>query len=288
MLNMYALGSLGSQAECLWGWRRFLVIYFASGVGGSCLAMVVSPEVGIAGASGAIWGLMASLIAWLLLYRQHLPEKHARDCLRRLLVLVVLNGLISLTPGVSWAGHLGGAVVGFFTSGIVGAARPGREWQRWVAVGAVVSILMICVGSLYLQMRRSERWIFLRLKVDTVNRFQYFQQFQQEWTDVHRYKVDTIDRNVVIASAVPALSQRRQADLQQLRANVAAMRRKLSSASSPPRRQANLPNDIEAYLSSLDELIGALEGLLANRNEHDLPKLREKVTRLWESLERIR
>jgi hypothetical protein len=97
---------------------------------------------------------------------------------------------------VSWAGHLGGAVVGFFTSGIVGAARPGREWQRWAAVGAVVSILLICVGGLYLQMGRSERWNFLRLQVDTVNRFKYFQQFQQEWTNVHRYKVDTIDRNV--------------------------------------------------------------------------------------------
>ncbi len=111
-MNMYALYILGRDMEWLWGPVRFLIIYLLAGLGGSVAAMLLHPDHPVAGASGALCGLMAGEAVWLILNRRYLPKQLASRQLRNIAINAFLIAMISIIPIVSGAGHLGGAVVG--------------------------------------------------------------------------------------------------------------------------------------------------------------------------------
>jgi rhomboid protease GluP len=141
LANMLGLGMAGPAAEGLWGRWRFAVIYFVGVLAGNCLAMATDPGVVLAGASGAIWAVLASLVVWILRNRQHLPEENFSDALRRLLLLLAVNGAISLAPGISWQAHFGGGAAGAVAAVGLDLARPGagpRRFAGWLVVGLAV------------------------------------------------------------------------------------------------------------------------------------------------------
>src|SRR5262249_51112879 len=85
LLNLFFFGTVGSLAELVWGRWRLGVIYLLSGLAGSCLAMALRPidadtgaAIPLAGASGAICGVLAALLAWVLLFWSRLPADVAR------------------------------------------------------------------------------------------------------------------------------------------------------------------------------------------------------------------
>ncbi|MBA4064589.1 MAG: hypothetical protein C0501_12925 [Isosphaera sp.] len=158
LANLFALAMMGPLAELLWGRKRLAVIYAVSGLGGACLAMANRPEVLLAGASGAIWGVLTSLLAWVLLFRNRLPEDTARDWSRRLWVVLLLNAGLSFLPGLSWEGHFGGGVAGFVAAGLLNALRTGDRARRAVALVCLVALPVGCVGGLVLAMTRGEAW----------------------------------------------------------------------------------------------------------------------------------
>ena len=119
--NMYFLWVLGDNVEDLMGRGYFLMVYFASGIVGFIASGVIGPyHVPHIGASCAVAGVMA---AYLLLF----PK--AKFVLRFFIFIVfpvscflylgfwfamqMLNLFIFKTPGISWAGHIGGFVTGF-------------------------------------------------------------------------------------------------------------------------------------------------------------------------------
>ena len=161
--NLFALGMTGSLAEALWGRWRLLVLYLIAGLGGSCAAMALRPEanglpVVLAGASGALWGVFTSLVAWLMLFRDQLPAAVVADWSRRLTLMLALNGAVSFLPGVSWAAHLGGGVAGFLAAGLLNAVRVGDRPRRRAAVALLVILPALMVGGLALVMAESETW----------------------------------------------------------------------------------------------------------------------------------
>jgi membrane associated rhomboid family serine protease len=128
LVNMLALYSLGGFLEALLGWRRYLLVYCASAVGGgiasACagalrVAMGGLPSYSV-GASGAIWGLMGATLALVLSRQRALPRLIARGLRQRLLVVLVINVALSFLPGIDLYAHFGGGLVGFFL------ARGGR------------------------------------------------------------------------------------------------------------------------------------------------------------------
>ena len=167
-VNMFALGMTGSLAEVLWGRRRLALIYALSGLAGNCLAMGLHPEtetghpVLLAGASGAVWGLLASVVAWLLLFREHLPPALVADWSRRLSLMVVLNVGLSLIPGISWEAHLGGAVGGFVAAGLANGLRAASRGRRRLAAALLALFPFVCLGGLATAMRTSLAWTNLR------------------------------------------------------------------------------------------------------------------------------
>jgi membrane associated rhomboid family serine protease len=163
--NLLALGMMGPLAELLWGRWRLMVMYVLAGFAGSCLAMALrplDPESGgvviLAGASGAIWGVLGSLVAWLLLYRTQLPVELSADLVRRLGVVVLLNVGVSFLPGVSWEAHLGGGVVGFIAAGLLNSLRFGDRPRRLTAVVVLVVLPVLCATGLVAAIESGAAW----------------------------------------------------------------------------------------------------------------------------------
>ena len=158
LVNLFALAMMGPLAELLWGRWRLAVVYTVSGLAGSCLAMAIQPTAILAGASGAIWGLLASLAAWLLLFRRHLPSDVAGDWARRLWLVFILNAGVSFLPGISWQAHLGGGVAGFLTAWLLNAVRFRTGRRRLLAVALLLALPLACFGGLFAAIKWSGRW----------------------------------------------------------------------------------------------------------------------------------
>jgi membrane associated rhomboid family serine protease len=147
-MNMYFLYALGSMVESMFGHVRFLILYLLAGFGGSC-AMAVSLWLrggGFgAGASGALWGIMIGMGAWIVLNRTHLPQPLVRDMLRRLRNCILLNVFISLAPGISAAGHFGGGAAGLVAAVLLNYDRFADGWQRLPARLGLICMPVVCV-----------------------------------------------------------------------------------------------------------------------------------------------
>lgn len=121
LMNMMVLLAL-SSLEVLLGWRRFLVLFAASGLAGSLATALYSPETLSVGASGAIWGVMMAAFGFRFAARHVLRGGNLGASLSTL----ALNVVISFLPGVDTTAHFGGGAAGFVLGGWV--LRP--AWSR--------------------------------------------------------------------------------------------------------------------------------------------------------------
>ncbi|WP_433266931.1 rhomboid family intramembrane serine protease [Actinosynnema sp. CS-041913] len=137
-LNMIALYVLGRDLEPVFGKVRFLAVYLVSLLGGGVAVYLFGGvNTPVAGASGAVYGLMGAMLVAVL--RLKLNPGSA-------LGVIGLNLVLSFTlPGISLLGHLGGLVVGAaVTAGLVYAPPARRDvWQTGAVVGAFVLLVVM-------------------------------------------------------------------------------------------------------------------------------------------------
>ena len=106
--NNYALYVIGSQLESFLGKAKFLIIYLVSAICGSLMSMLFSDGIS-AGASGAIFGLLGSLLYFGYNYRVYLGTVLKSQ----IIPLIILNLVIGfMTPGIDNAAHIGGFLGG--------------------------------------------------------------------------------------------------------------------------------------------------------------------------------
>ncbi|HAS75029.1 MAG TPA: hypothetical protein DCS67_12865, partial [Clostridiales bacterium UBA8960] len=123
IFNMMALFILGRDIERFFGKKKFLVIYFISGLIGSGASYLFIDSVSV-GASGAIFGLMG---ANLFLYKLN-PLVYKRIYGTDLLILIGVNIVIGfIRPNIDMAGHIGGLIGGF-----VIASALGLSYESWI------------------------------------------------------------------------------------------------------------------------------------------------------------
>ncbi|KAA9392992.1 rhomboid family intramembrane serine protease [Kocuria coralli] len=129
LLNMYTLWIFGRMLEGGLGRARFLILYFASMLGGSIGVILLSPAYTLTvGASGAIFGLFGAVLAIALWG----PRQH-RSNLTTIVVLIGINVVFGfIVPGISWQGHLGGLITGTAVMAVIlflrkRAVRNGRR-----------------------------------------------------------------------------------------------------------------------------------------------------------------
>jgi membrane associated rhomboid family serine protease len=110
LANMITLFFFGSFLCRLIGSRDFLITYFAGGILGSILYLLLGDPYTIAvGASGAVYALAGALVVMMpnlrVLVYFIVP-------MRLWMVILVFFVLWSFIPGVAWQAHLGGLVFG--------------------------------------------------------------------------------------------------------------------------------------------------------------------------------
>ncbi len=109
LMNMIALYNLGSFLEPLLGSIRFVIVLVLSIIGGNLLVTYQgNPQTRTVGISGGLYGLM--MVYFVLLFRLGLLQNPS--VYSSVIRTIVLNVMISFTPGVSLQGHAGGACVG--------------------------------------------------------------------------------------------------------------------------------------------------------------------------------
>ena len=113
--NMYALYLLGGAFERYAGPVRLAAVYFTAALAGSFGALILTPNAGTAGASGAIFGLMGALFV--------LERQRGMALLQSPIGFLILINLAFTfgVPGISIGGHVGGLIGG----GLAGFALSG-------------------------------------------------------------------------------------------------------------------------------------------------------------------
>ncbi len=126
LFNCYALFIIGSQIESYLGRGKFIVIYFFSGILGSLLSITLSEYASI-GASGAIFGLMGSLLYFGYHYRLYLGS-----VLRSQIIPLILFNLMYgfLVPGIDNAAHVGGLLGGILMTSALGVRYKSSKTEQ--------------------------------------------------------------------------------------------------------------------------------------------------------------
>jgi membrane associated rhomboid family serine protease len=163
-VNMYSLYALGPAIERLFGWRRMLTVYLVSGVAGVDLSLAFN-RVDSLGASGAIFGLLGALGAFLFLHRASLGRS-GEIHFRQIVLVALINLGIGLMPGIdNWA-HLGGLAAGASLAFLLGPrfevsfGEDGRihllDMRPWKRVGqralwATAAVLIMAAAAAWIR-----------------------------------------------------------------------------------------------------------------------------------------
>ncbi|HTG47769.1 MAG TPA: rhomboid family intramembrane serine protease [Actinomycetota bacterium] len=141
--NGYALYIVGNVVEQELGWRRFLAIFFVTGIFASAASYTFgSYAVPGVGASGAIYGLFGAFFAYNWRWRSS-PVAAMR--MRSMATLIAINLVLSFSiKFIDWHAHVGGLIAGI----VMGLAAEGvrNRTVRMVAF-PVAAIALLLVGA---------------------------------------------------------------------------------------------------------------------------------------------
>ncbi|MCD8159124.1 MAG: rhomboid family intramembrane serine protease [Clostridiales bacterium] len=117
--NMFGLFIFGSRCERYYGYLKFTAVYLISGLGCSLLSFLFSGESVSAGASGAIFGIMGSSLAYTLINN---IKMDGLDAYVYIIISIINIGFGFVYPGVDNWGHIGGFAAGVILGIIIGFA----------------------------------------------------------------------------------------------------------------------------------------------------------------------
>ena len=141
LFNCYALYVIGSQMESFMGKGKYLIIYLFSGLIGSLTSIALNGDAASLGASGAIFGLMGSMLYFGYHYRVYLGNVLKSQ----LIPLIIINLVLGMiTPGVDNYAHIGGLIGGILITISLGVKYKSTTFEKvngWI-VTALFTIFM--------------------------------------------------------------------------------------------------------------------------------------------------
>lgn len=136
LFNMLALWQVGRLAERIFGSTRFVALYMLAGVSGSIASVLWNPHVNSVGASGAIFGIIGGLLAFLGRSNSGVPPtvvSELRSSLIPFLLFSLWMGFVY--PHTDNAAHLGGLAGGWLAGHLLARSihlppQAGTEGKR--------------------------------------------------------------------------------------------------------------------------------------------------------------
>lgn len=124
--NSYFLYVIGPEVESFYGKFKFILIYLFSAISGSLLSMIFTDAVS-AGASGALFGLLGSLLYFGYYHRVYLGSIFNSQIIPIILVNLFLG--IFIIPGIDNAAHIGGLIGGTLISMALGIKHKSNKFE---------------------------------------------------------------------------------------------------------------------------------------------------------------
>jgi len=146
--NMYALYVIGSQIENYFGRIKYLIIYIFSGVLGALFSMIFNGSAVSIGASGAIFGLMGSLLYFGYHYRVYLGNVLKTQLIPLIIFNLVLGFILS---GVDNFAHIGGLIGGVLITKAVGVKEKSTTFDKtngWILT-IIFTLVILYVAFVY-------------------------------------------------------------------------------------------------------------------------------------------
>lgn len=149
LCNMYALYVLGKDIESFYGRYKYIFIYLISAVIGSLTSLTFMDEYTIsAGASGAIFGLMGSLLYFGYNYRVTLNN----SINKQILPIIFINLLFGfMSSGVDNFAHLGGLLGGYIASMVVGVKYKTSKGEK---INSAIVLILLLLFLIYMSFFR--------------------------------------------------------------------------------------------------------------------------------------
>lgn len=113
--NMFSLFIFGLRAEEMFDAKEYLLIYFASGLAGNLLTLLMGPKMLSVGASGAIFGVFGAVIIYI---RRETGQSIIGALLFAFFLLLLNTGY-----QVNVLAHLGGLVAGLVIGYLLATTR---------------------------------------------------------------------------------------------------------------------------------------------------------------------
>lgn len=145
--NCYALYVIGTQLESYLGRVKYLIIYLFSAITGALFSMLFGGNSASIGASGAIFGLMGSIVYFGYHYRVFLGNVVKSQ----IIPLILVNLLIGfMSNGIDNAAHIGGLIGGMLITMALGVKYKSTNVEKmngWILtfVFLIFSIYMAFV-----------------------------------------------------------------------------------------------------------------------------------------------
>ncbi len=142
--NCYALYVIGTQLESYLGKVKYLIIYIVSAINGALFSMIFGGNVASIGASGAIFGLMGSILYFGYHYRVFLGNVVKSQ----IIPLIVINLVLGfLSNGVDNAAHIGGLIGGLLITMALGVKYKSSTMEK---VNGWILTLIFMAFSIYM------------------------------------------------------------------------------------------------------------------------------------------
>lgn len=141
--NMYSLYIIGPQLESFFGKLKFSIIYIISGLVSGIFSVLSLPQGYVSvGASGAIFGLLGSLLYFGYHYRVYLSGVIKSQ----IIPLIILNiGIGFVIPGIDYMAHLGGLIGGVLITKAVGVKYKSTLFDK---INGIIMCLILIVSLL--------------------------------------------------------------------------------------------------------------------------------------------
>ncbi len=138
LFNCYALYIIGSQLESFMGKGKYIIIYLFSMIMGSLMSITFGDYPSI-GASGAIFGLMGSLLYFGYHYRIYLGNTLKSQIIPLIIINLLYGAVVS---GIDNFAHIGGLIGGALITMALGIEYKSSKSEK--INGMIITIIFTC------------------------------------------------------------------------------------------------------------------------------------------------